>query len=415
MKAILRKSCLIIPICLPSVLFFSSCKREVLPTVTTKEVTEISLETATAGGNVTNDGGAQVTAKGVCWSETTDPKATLSTRTNDGKGVGAFTSYITGLLYGKIYHVRAYATNSVGTAYGDDIQFSTNQITAPSISTLEICAVASETVVIKGNVTNDGGGYMVAGVCWSTNPNPTIESATYTMETANIGTYTSILSVLTASTHYYVRAYAANPADTVYSEQDVTFTTLPKVNDIEGNDYGIVNIGTQVWLTENLETATLNDGKSISLVSDQTEWNNLSTPGYCWFGNDEGNKQYMGALYNWHAVNTGKLCPAGWHVPSDAEWTSLITFLGINAGSKLSRDNYSPDNSLFFAISCGIRDTITGFTEPGGCSGLDYSRWWSTTPSRPSTAWSRQLSSSSELFRADYSKRFGFSVRCLKD
>ena len=100
------------------------------------------------------------------------------------------------------------------------------------------------------------------------------------------------------------------------------------VTDIDGNVYHLITIGTQVWLVENLKTTRYNDGAPIPLVTDSAAWSLLTTPGYCWYNNDIANKNPNGALYNWFAVNTGKLAPTGWHVPTDAEWTILTTFLG---------------------------------------------------------------------------------------
>jgi len=110
------------------------------------------------------------------------------------------------------------------------------------------------------------------------------------------------------------------------------------LKDIEGNVYPTVNIGTQVWMAENLKTTKYNDGMAMPLVSDNNAWEALKTPGYCWYNNDAAaNKNRFGALYNWYTVNTKKLCPAGWHVPNDKEWTTLRTYLGGEeiAGGKL--------------------------------------------------------------------------------
>ena len=100
------------------------------------------------------------------------------------------------------------------------------------------------------------------------------------------------------------------------------------VTNIEGNVYKTVTIGSQVWMSENLKTTKLNDGTDIPSVTSNTEWAELSTPGYCYYDNSWSNALIYGALYNWHTVNTGKLCPTGWHVPTDEEWTTLITYLG---------------------------------------------------------------------------------------
>jgi uncharacterized protein (TIGR02145 family) len=399
-------------------LTISVCKKEVIPTLTTNSVTDITEGTAICGGTITKDGGAMVTERGVCWSLSADPTRLLATKTNEGYGIGSFVSYITGLTFGKTYHVRAYATNSVGTAYGNDVSFTTRVVVAPAVTTTAISAVSSKAALSGGNVTDAGGAPQIShGVCWSTSPEPTIKSSAYTSEYGDPGPFTSIITGLNANTSYFVRAYAMNSADTSYGGQ-FTFTTTPDVTDIDGTVYGTVNIGTQVWLTENLATTKYNNDTPISLVTDQTAWNNLSSGAYCWFNNDGPTYRITnGALYNWHAVSTGKLCPAGWHVPTDAEWTTLITFLGGEtlAGAKMQSDYNDHNNSLFWAVVSGTRDTITGFEVPEGCGGLTSSRWWSTASSGSTKAWSRLWSYSSQVFRVEYSKRYGFSVRCLKD
>jgi hypothetical protein len=107
------------------------------------------------------------------------------------------------------------------------------------------------------------------------------------------------------------------------------------VKDIDGNVYDTVTVGTQTWMVENLKTTRYNDGTAIPLVTKSVAWETLSTPGYCWYNNDESTyKAPYGALYNWYTVNTGKLCPTGWHVPGDSEWIVLIDFLG---GPELTR------------------------------------------------------------------------------
>jgi len=97
-------------------------------------------------------------------------------------------------------------------------------------------------------------------------------------------------------------------------------------NDIDGNVYHTVIIGTQIWMVENLKTTKYNDGTSIANVTDNVEWIGLTSPAYCWYNNYTSYKTQFGALYNWYAVNTGKLAPTGWHVPSHAEWTTLTNF-----------------------------------------------------------------------------------------
>ena len=158
------------------------------------------------------------------------------------------------------------------------------------------------------------------------------------------------------------------------------------VTDIDGNVYNTVTIGTQVWMVENLKTTRFNDGSAIQLVSDDTVWSNLTSPGYCWYDNDEAtNKDPFGALYNWYTVNSGKLCPAGWHLPTDDEWDIIVNYLDGDtiAGGKMKETG----TTLWNSPNTGATNS-SGFTGlPGGfCNfnGNFYSigfngSWWSTT------------------------------------
>jgi uncharacterized protein (TIGR02145 family) len=400
------------------ILIISVCRKEDIPTIVTTGPWSVTAERAVLGGDVKNDGGTVVINRGVCWSLSQNPTVSLSTRIDNGYGLGPFTIVIDGLIPGNKYHARAYAINREGTGYGKDTSFTTRELAIPAVTTISISNYSSYAAISGGNVTDDGGGSITAGVCYGTTPDPTVGSSLKTTDFYNLGTYTAIIPDLKASTTYYARAYVTNQSHTAYGEQ-VTFTTLSDVADIEGNKYGFVNIGTQVWLTENLKAIKYNDGTSIPLVSIQTTWNTLTTPGYCWYNNDGLTyKLINGALYNWQAVNTGKLCPAGWHVPTDADWSILVTYLGGEtvAGTKLLRYNYTTTNSLFWATPCGIRDTITGFVDPNaGCGVTENGRWWSSTSSTNYNSWARWISSGSELFRAEFSKKYGLSVRCIKN
>ena len=193
------------------------------PQVTTNSVSGITATSATCGGNVTSDCDATVTARGVCWSSNHNP--TISNHcTNDGSGTGSFTSSITGLASGKTYYVRAYATNSVGTSYGEQKTFSTLEVNKPTVTTNNVSNVTQTTATCGGKVTSDGGDAVTArGVCWSTSQNPTIEDQ-HTNNGTGTGSFTSNITGLTANKTYYVRAYATNGAGTSYGEQK-TLTT----------------------------------------------------------------------------------------------------------------------------------------------------------------------------------------------
>ena len=204
---------------------FTTLTDPVLPTVTTNDATDITQTTATSGGNVVSDGGATVTVRGVCWSTSSNP-TTTDNHTTDGSGIGAFISYLTGLTPNTFYYVRAYATNSVGTAYGNEITFTTlPNITLPTVTTDDATNITQTTATSGGNVTSDGGGTVTArGVCWSTSTNPTL-SDSYTTDGSGLGAFVSYITGLTAITQYYVRAYATNSVGTTYGNE-VIFTTL---------------------------------------------------------------------------------------------------------------------------------------------------------------------------------------------
>jgi len=196
------------------------------------------------------------------------------------------------------------------------------------------------------------------------------------------------------------------------------------LTDADGNVYHIVTIGTQTWTVENLKTTHYNDGTAIPLVTDNTAWVNLTTPGYCWYNNGAAtNKATYGALYNWYAVHTGKLAPAGWHVPTTAEWDTLATHLGgaAIAGGKLKETDtihwYPPNTgatneSGFFALPGGSRDgtgSFYGFSYEGS--------WWCTAVTNESGAFYRSIYFDSGNLDAISSATgsYGLSVRLLRN
>ena len=195
-----------------------------MPTVTTGQVTNITQTTALGGGNVTNDGGASVTARGVCWSTSHNPTVSGS-HASGGTGTGSFTANMTGLTANTTYYVRAYATNSQGTSYGSEVSFTTSQnISAPTVTTSQVSSITQTTAVGGGNVTSDGGATVTErGICWSTSHNPTT-SGSHANNGTGTGSYTVQMSGLTANTTYYVRAYAINSQGTSYGSE-VSFTT----------------------------------------------------------------------------------------------------------------------------------------------------------------------------------------------
>jgi uncharacterized protein (TIGR02145 family) len=195
------------------------------------------------------------------------------------------------------------------------------------------------------------------------------------------------------------------------------------VTDIEGNVYPTVQIGTQTWMTANLRTTKYNDGTAIPNAPGDQVWSNYTTGAYCWYNNDIGNKATYGALYNWFAVtDPHKICPTGWHIPSDAEWATLISYLGGDAaaGGKMKETgtthwnspNTGADNSSgFTALPSGARNMGGTFAFLGQ-SGF----WWSSTSKYDYEAWTRLIENNYAKINhyADFQSS-GFSVRCVKD
>lgn len=193
------------------------------------------------------------------------------------------------------------------------------------------------------------------------------------------------------------------------------------VTDIDGNVYHTVKIGTQTWMVENLKVTKYNDGSSIPNVTDNKAWNNITTPGYCWYNNDVVNKNIYGALYNWNAVNTGKLCPLGWHVPSKTEWDKFDT---DNADVQLKEigtvhwkgPNDATNETGFTALPGGERDLNGVFWYLG-----ESGSWWSTTEMNPlgyDAIFSEILNYDQHGLGNGYPEKLGnrgFSVRCIKD
>ena len=409
-----------------SSLLVSSCKKANLPSVTTATVTRIEQTNAYGGGQINNDGGAHISKMGVCWSTAPDP--TISdNKTSDSTTVGLFTSHLTGLTPSTVYYVKAYATNSEGTAYGDEVSFTTDDVAAPTLTTTGLKSVSLTSAAGGGDITNDGGIAITArGVCWNTTGSPTTDD-NHSSDGPGKGIFYSTLTGLTINTTYFVRAYATNSLGTSYGDE-LEFTQMEPVLDNDGNAYSVVSVGTQVWMGENLKTTTFNDGTPIPKVATGSEWAVISTPAYCWYNNSEPTyKQTYGALYNWHAVNTGKLCPAGWHVPAAEEYMTMVIFLGGDqiAGGRLKEAGTShwaapnlgaTNGSGFTALPGGGRYNI--YSQGGSFSDLGYYGffWSSTATTGTSSAFSFDMAYNlNKVVKSEYSLTDGGSVRCLKD
>jgi uncharacterized protein (TIGR02145 family) len=294
----------------------------------------------------------------------------------------------------------------------------------PVLTTTAVIYITQTTATCGGNITGDGGAAVIArGVCWGINQTPTIAD-NKTANGTGTGSFTSVITGLTANTTYYERAFATNSAGTAYGSV-VSFTTPGTLTDIDGNVYNTVVIGTQVWMAENLKTTRYRNGDPIRYISDSTQWNiYLATGAYCTYRNDNSYANIYGHLYNWYAVNNNrKIAPSGWHIPSNDEWTTLTTFLGgfLVAGGKLkeagtthwaSPNTGATNETGFTALPGGYRDGYEGMFEYL----KTYLYMWSSTSADNSKGWCRFMDNEG-IIESEFvfEKIFGFSVRCMKD
>jgi uncharacterized protein (TIGR02145 family) len=228
--------------------------------------------------------------------------------------------------------------------------------------------------------------------------------------------------------------YSTVMTDIPSSDKTITFNFIA-CSDGDNNNYSVVQMGSQVWMAENLRTTKYKKGSVIPLITDEIEWYNLKTPGYCWYNNDETTyKNTYGALYKWYTAQGDSLCPIGWHVPTDAQWKILEMFLGMtqddadqngmNRGTTEGGQLKETGTMHWLSPNTGATNA-TGFTAvPGGDRWTDgpfmdlgsQGFWWSSTEANPSVAWARFIVyNNSRIGRKKCWETDGCSVRCLKD
>lgn len=310
---------------------------------------------------------------------------------------------------------------------------------SPTVTTANPYNISRFNANVGGSVSKSAGGGNTTekGICVSTSPDPT--TADYKIvgnPASGSGSFYCTLLGLSPNTLYYARAYATNGSVTIYGNQ-VSFTTLTtnfsyygSITDIDNNVYTAVTIGTQVWLVENLKTIRYRNGDYIAHEPD-LNWYNLETGAYCNYGNDPGNADTYGRLYNWYAVNDPRnIAPAGYHVATADDWTLLLAYFG---GASVAASNLKEfgtehwwDPNLAFENQSGF------LAMPGGYrSGTTYAQigqrgsWWSSNdyPGTNSAKYLRMHSWSANTMGSFGTgdsggwndKHFGYSARCVKD
>ena len=325
-----------------------------------------------------------------------------------------------------------------------------------TLTTTAVSTITSTGASSGGNISSDGGAPVTArGVVWGTTSSPTVALSTKTTNGTGSGSFTSTLTSLTGSTTYYVRAYATNSVGTAYGSE-LSFTTLgpcpSSVTDFDGNSYNTVSIGTQCWTSANLRVRRYNDGTQIrfdnsggSGGTSSSTWVSAGTYGaHTIYNHDStsttGNLAIYGYLYNWYAAAgiitsggsvTKNICPSGWHVPSETEWSTLVQYLD-NSASAMNVGIQSNTAGGYMKSTTGWNSPNTGANNSSGFSALpggwrssgsayelkgNVANFWSSTNNPASfDAYGLQVgASTAEVIRDDFNRSTGLSIRCLKD
>lgn len=450
--------------------------------ILTEGVTAVTQNSFTVNGKVQTDGSSTVTQRGFVYSSSNPTPSISDYRVNCGSGTGTYSYTVTGLTPGITYYVRAFATNENGTFYGSVVAVTTTATspsTLPSVTTIAVTNVTTTEATVTGTVTSDGGEPVTQrGFVYGTEPNPTL-SSTVANHGTGTGNFSNLLTNLLSGETYYVRAFATNSLGTAYGNQ-ITFVTsvpttvegdaipcpgTPTVTDHEGNVYNTVQIGTQCWTKENMR-ATTSPSTGTYLIPPAGTSPTYTGKQAWWYDNDSATyaPRNYGLLYNWNAavdtfntaygeisVNTGGnnvvsvrftgnrrgICPAGWHLPSNAEWTQLENYVG-------SQSEYTcGGNSNYIAKAlasetdwntntgnCAVgynqsSNNVTDFSAvpTGGYGGSSFggtgndANFWSSTQYSGNITYSRYLHyNNAEVGMAgSHEKYFGYSVRCLRD
>jgi uncharacterized protein (TIGR02145 family) len=403
---------------------------------TTAAATNVNVTAATLNGFINDNHLSTVVTfeYGVTTSYGNTATATQSPVT--GNTITNVSADITGLTAGTTYHYRVKAVNSLGTTYGNDMTFTTlGQV--PLVITLAATNITTMAAQLNGSVYAN---YLSTVVTFeygiTTNYGSTIAVTQSPVTGNSVANVSANITGLSGNTTYHYRIVATNLLGTT-NGSELIFTTNP--TDIDGNIYNTITIGTQVWMKENLKTTKYRNGDLIGTTNPATlDISGEGTPKYQWaYNGNESNVATYGRLYTWYAVTDSRnVCPTGWHVPTDAEWTTLTDYLTNNGygyvglgniiaksmadtsgwatdgvAGNIGNDQSSNNSSGFTARPSGNRYNDGTFYEIG-----DNSYWWSATEFNTTYAWSRSLYYyGSTVSKISYIKVYGLSVRCLRD
>ncbi|MBR4787192.1 MAG: fibrobacter succinogenes major paralogous domain-containing protein [Bacteroidales bacterium] len=443
---------------LVGVMFFSSCVKEIVDDTSIKVITgdfiSRSTEMTECTATIEADNGDAILQRGICYGSRPLPSLErengysegYSYSTNNGKGAGTFTAVLKNIPEYSTVHYRAYAKTKKGVVYGEDKTFEITDKPRGVITVYASQWSLPESVGVNAVLrnTNTWGNvyYDYCGFIFSTDPDfnsfEKLEAGWSYTQGTNLP-FNGTLTGLDKEQTYYVKAYIIYSGMTMYSDNTVTLqytgvTCPPTVQDRDGNTYSTVQIGSQCWMKENLRTTHYSTGGSITdLTNNTSSWSSTTGGAYCYYEGNASNRSNYGLLYNYKAVETGSLCPEGWHVPtSDEVFTTLSNSISTTIGStsvggamKTTGTSYwnSPNtgatnSSGFSARGGGYRNNSGTYSELKQ-SGV----FWTSSNYNGTYSYNYMLSyDQGDLYHYgtasyDYAmhRNSGLSVRCLKN
>jgi len=387
------------------------------PVVDTDSISGTTGTAAVFHAKVTSDGGQPVSAQwfryGTIAGNLSDSAAVVATST-------PFTAAISTLSPGTTYYVAGFARNAKGTASGDTLSFTT--WSAPTVDTQAASSVLETAAVLNATFANGGNAVTATGFKYATNP--TLASPTLVAGGGVSSPFNASLSGLVGGTQYWAVGFATNAVGTSYGDT-VTFTTpvtfVCGTNSVtyDGHVYPTISIGTQCWFQENLRTTIYRNGDAIPAGLSNALWSAANSGAQTIYGeggsNEAANLAAYGRLYNGYAVTDSRgVCPAGWHVSNDGDWSTLEAHVGGSSVAATELMSPSPiwngtNSSGFSAVSGGFRDSN------GGPSGVGvYNFIWTSTAGLGGIV-TRVIYGAPDVSRQIFSANFGFSIRCIKD
>lgn len=348
--------------------FSTACKKredKSAPRLTTVGVDNINSFSARSGGSFIEPEEREVIEKGVCWSSTGIPDISDNKTVVSG-GSSYFISELSGLTPSTVYFVRAYATNRYRTGYGNLVTF-TSEIPpdVPRFLDPKSTSISTNFASVNCEMTYRGAGLLQKlGLCWSKNPNPTINDNTALafgiLTNANSCTYDISMQQLEPNTNYYVRAFGVTKNGTGYSNEKIVRTYYGTVKDYDNNIYNTIKIGGTEWMAENLRVKNFNNGQYLWVDAVGLDWGGYTVPAYTPAG--VGSLSLYGNLYNWFSIiDSRNIAPPGWHVATKADWQNLLDALGgaakaaykMKASTVAWQSSLSSNEAGFSAVGAG--------------------------------------------------------------